>query len=232
MNKDTNEWLHDILKDVQIPSEDIPNIDLYMDQVTTFMDTRLAETRRYPEDKILTKTMINNYAKNHLLPPSEKKKYSKEHILLLIIIYRLKNMLSITDIQNLLEPLTEKYFPENDSKDLSMKEIYDKLLQETTKRHPDIEEQVLKDWSDSRDSFSDHILSQEDSDYLDDLVFIYKLCYDIYIRKQTIEKIIDYRRQQQASADQDQSASVTASDKKSADKRKGKAAKKPPTSLL
>ena len=55
----------DILKSLNyIKPEDIPNIDLYMDQVTTFMDTQLASTKRHPEDKILTKTMINNYAKN------------------------------------------------------------------------------------------------------------------------------------------------------------------------
>ena len=60
-----------------INPDDIPNIDLYMDQVTTFMDSRLSSTSRYPgEDKILTKTMINNYAKNDLLPPPVKKKYS------------------------------------------------------------------------------------------------------------------------------------------------------------
>ena len=67
-----------------IKPEDIPNIDLYMDQVTTFMDEQLASTKRYKEDKILTKTMINNYTKNNLLPPPVKKKYSREHMLLLI----------------------------------------------------------------------------------------------------------------------------------------------------
>ena len=61
-----------------IKTEDIPNIDLYMDQVTTLMDSKLKHATRYPEeDKILTKTMINNYTKNNLLPPPVKKKYSK-----------------------------------------------------------------------------------------------------------------------------------------------------------
>ena len=59
-----------------INPKDIPSIDLYMDQVTTFMDTHLEATKRNEEDKILTKTMINNYAKNNLLPPPVKKKYS------------------------------------------------------------------------------------------------------------------------------------------------------------
>ena len=68
-----------------IKPKEIPNIDLYMDQVTTFMEEHLNASKRYPDDKILTKTMINNYAKNRLLPSPEKKKYSKEHMLLLII---------------------------------------------------------------------------------------------------------------------------------------------------
>ena len=84
-----------------IKPDAIPNIDLYMDQVTTFMDANLEHSKRYEEDKILTKTMINNYAKNNLLPPPVKKKYSKEHILLLIFIYYLKSILSISDIQTL-----------------------------------------------------------------------------------------------------------------------------------
>ena len=70
------------------PSE-IPDISLYMDQVTTYMDEHLKQSRRRDEDKILTKTMINNYAKNKLLPPPEKKKYAKDHIMLLILIYLL-----------------------------------------------------------------------------------------------------------------------------------------------
>lgn len=201
MNKDTNDWLYELLKVSAIPSADVPNIDLYMDQITTFMDTHLADSRRYPDDKIMTKTMINNYTKNHLLPPSVKKKYSREHIFLLLLIYRLKNMLSITDIQNILEPLTTEYFPAHKDNGLSLKDIYDKLLAETSERHPAIEEQVLDDWENSRDSFSDFSPSEEDAGYLDDLVFIYKLCYDIYVRKQVIEKIIDHHREQKAPAE-------------------------------
>lgn len=77
-----------------IKPDDIPNIDLYMDQVTTFMDAQLSTAKRYPEDKVLTKTMINNYAKNRLLPAPDKKKYSKEHVLILIFIYYFKGFLN------------------------------------------------------------------------------------------------------------------------------------------
>ena len=77
-----------------IRAEDIPDIDLYMDQVTTFMESHLRTSTRNPQnDKILTKTMINNYAKNDLLPPPVRKKYSKDHVLLLIFIYYYKGIL-------------------------------------------------------------------------------------------------------------------------------------------
>ena len=105
-----------------IEIEDIPNIDLYMDQVTTFMDKCLVQYKRYDDDKILTKTMINNYTKNDLLPSPNKKKYSKEHMLLLVFIYYFKSFLSINDIQSILGPITKKYF--NGDGEISLEELY------------------------------------------------------------------------------------------------------------
>ena len=108
----TEELLQTILQSLEkveyIKSEDIPNIDLYMDQVLTFMDRKLrSAVRPQTEDRILTKTMINNYAKNDLLPPPVKKKYSKEHVLLLIFIYYYKGIIPMNEIQTLLKPLTD-----------------------------------------------------------------------------------------------------------------------------
>ena len=111
MSNDIHEFLREVLDKLQkidyVKPEELPNIDLYMDQVTTFMDSQLASTKRHEDDKILTKTMINNYAKNNLLPPPAKKKYSKEHILALLFIYYFKSLLSISDIQNILLQILE-----------------------------------------------------------------------------------------------------------------------------
>ena len=126
--KTNEERLQDLFayldRQTHVQPEEIPNIDLYMDQVTTFMEEHLKNTRRYEEDKVLTKTMINNYAKNNLLPPPVKKKYSKEHMLMLIFILRacylsgiLKNCLSLSppNILQVMVPVfhwktfTEKY---------------------------------------------------------------------------------------------------------------------------
>lgn len=191
MYKADNDWISSLLHTVRIPSEDIPEIELYMDQVTTFMDSRLDSTRRHPDDKIMTKTMINNYTKNHLLPPSVKKKYRKEHVFLLILIYHLKNVLSISDIQAILGPLTEKYFPKDATSDVTLEEIYERTTKEAENRFPEIEKEILQVWEDSKDQFSEHDLSPEDKEYLDTFSFIYQLSYDIYVRKQLIEKLID-----------------------------------------
>ena len=97
MHINTKDLLNSIMESFDrisyVKSQDIPNIDLYMDQVTTFMDKNFRRNSRYPEDdKVMTKTMINNYAKNNLLPPPVKKKYSREHILVLIFIYYYKGI--------------------------------------------------------------------------------------------------------------------------------------------
>lgn len=92
----------------EVKLEDIPDIDLYMDQVNIFFEKKLSYLKRNEEDKLLTKTMINNYTKAGILMPSNKKKYTPQHISLLILIYKLKQILSINDIVALFKPLLSK----------------------------------------------------------------------------------------------------------------------------
>lgn len=106
LDNDLHKVLASISKLNYINPDDIPDISLYMDQVTTFMEEKLSSYKRYEEDKTLTKTMINNYAKNQLIPPPEKKKYTKKHMLLLIFIYYFKNFLSISDIKSIFKPIS------------------------------------------------------------------------------------------------------------------------------
>ncbi|AMJ41151.1 DUF1836 domain-containing protein [Anaerotignum propionicum] len=105
LEKIIDNFTQEIKSSGSIDIEDIPNIDLYMDQVTTFMDKALVRNKRYDEDKILTKTMINNYTKAKIFPAPVKKKYSRMHIMLLIMIYHLKTVLSIRDIGILFQPV-------------------------------------------------------------------------------------------------------------------------------
>ena len=79
---------------------DFPEIDLYMDQVMQLFESKLSYTKRNDDDKVLTKTMINNYAKGNLLMKIKNKKYTKNHLILMGLIYNLKGALSLTDIKN------------------------------------------------------------------------------------------------------------------------------------
>lgn len=167
---------------------DIPNIDLYMDQVTTFMETRLKSSTRNPEgDKILTKTMINNYAKNDLLPPPVRKKYSREHILLLIFIYYYKGILSISDIQTLLKPLTEKYFHASGSLDLGA--IYEEVFSLENDEIADLQENIIRKFTLSQETFKN--APDDEQEVLQLFSFISILSYDVYVKKLLIEKMID-----------------------------------------
>lgn len=191
MTIDKEDLLNSILASISridyIKPEDIPGIDLYMDQVTTFMDARLKSAKRYPDDKVLTKTMINNYAKNNLLPPPSKKKYSKEHMLLLTFIYYFKNILSITDIQALLAPLTEKYFDGEEGLDLT--QIYNEIVELEMAQIVPLKKDIVKRFNLAKESFAD--VQDEDRDYMQYFSFICLLSFDVYVKKQLIEKLID-----------------------------------------
>ena len=120
-NKKMQQILENMPEIETVSSRDVPDIGLYMDQVTTFIEDRLRDYRRADGDKILTKTMINNYTKDKILPPPVKKKYSKNHVLLLILIYHLKNCITISDISALLSPLMD----EKRSDQIEIKHFYD-----------------------------------------------------------------------------------------------------------
>lgn len=205
MDGNTKKLLREILDDLKkidyVKPEDIPNIDLYMDQITTFMDSQLEASKRHENDKILTKTMINNYAKNDLLPPPEKKKYSKEHVLTLIFIYYFKNILSISDIQSVLNPITDKYFGKDG--DYGLEDIYKEVFGLEHQETLSIMKDLVKKLNISTKTFPD--ASPEDAELLRTFSFICMLSYDVYVKKTIIEKLIDHANSENA-ADNSESA--------------------------
>lgn len=191
MDNDTKKFLSDLLAELQridyVRPEDIPNIDLYMDQITTFMDSQLETSKRHADDKILTKTMINNYAKNNLLPPPVKKKYTREHMLMLIFIYYFKNLLSIKDIETLFAPMTEKYFGNDEG--LSMTDIYKEVCEFEKNRIDVTAKDIARKYRDSLETFTN--MPESEQKDLQLYSFICSLAFDVYVKKQVIEKLID-----------------------------------------
>ena len=186
--------IRDAIQMDYIEPADIPAIELYMDQVTTFMDKHLSNNKRQPEDKILTKTMINNYTKNHLLPPPEKKKYSKEHIILLIYTYYLKNFLSIGDIQKLLNPMIEKYFTASEKDSVNLTSIYSTVVELAQHQYQLDKQGIFESYELVYKKLKEEhpeTPMDEHMSYLQDFTFVALLSYDIYLKTQLVEKIID-----------------------------------------
>lgn len=195
--KTNEERLADILQRLNnltyIKSSKIPAIDLYMDQVTTFMDENLKKAKRNPGDKALTKTMINNYAKNNLLPPPIKKKYSKDHMILLLFIYYFKNMLSLTDIEQLLSPLIANHFSSEEG--LKLSDIYEEVFRMEADQMERLTDDVKHKFAASTTTFTN--APEEEREYLQLFSFISELSFDVYLKKQMIEMMIDQFREEQ-----------------------------------
>ena len=169
-----------------IEPSDIPDIDLYMDQVTTYLNGKFNTSKRHDDDKLLTKTMINNYAKSRLLPPPEKKKYSKDHMIILILIFFFKNVISINDIQTIVTPLLKDYY-NNDDIPNSLEDVTNAFLNHVQKS--DLIEPLIKEFKNSQNIFGD--LESSDRESIETIGLIATLSYDMYIRKRLIEKLID-----------------------------------------
>lgn len=192
MSVDSHEYVMDIIRSLQninyIKPSEIPNIDLYMDQVTTFMDEHLNASKRHPDDKLLTKTMINNYTKNSLLPSPNKKKYSKEHMLLLIFIYYFKNILSISDIQNLFHPLTDRFY--NSKENITLEQIYNEVFHLEKEQIDNQVKDIIRKYSKSKGTFPE-LENEDDRSFLETFSFICMLSFDVYTKKMIIERLID-----------------------------------------
>jgi hypothetical protein len=131
--------------------------------------------------------MINNYAKNDLLPAPIKKKYSREHVLMLIFIYYYKGILSISDIQKLFTPITEKYFNTDDEFDI--KDIYDEVFDMGYEQVDMLKAHVKAEYEKAMDTFGN--APDEDKDFLKTFSFICFLSLDVYMKKAMIEQLID-----------------------------------------
>jgi DNA-binding transcriptional MerR regulator len=165
--------------------EEIPNIDLYMDQVIQLFENKFADLKRNEDEKVLTKTMINNYAKGKLFFPIKNKKYSKDHLILMSLIYQLKGSLSINDIKATLRGVNEKVVKGN----FQLADFYQSYLSLSTKNvekfKVDIQEKAME--------VDTEIERAEDlhSDYLEKVLMIASLSQISNLYRRAAEKLVD-----------------------------------------
>ncbi|WP_234122237.1 DUF1836 domain-containing protein [Clostridium hydrogenum] len=177
MNDDILKLAKSIINYNEIKDYEIPDIDLYMDQVTSFMDTKLKDFKRDENDIILTKTMINNYVKSNVIPSPVKKKYSKKHLMVLIWIYHLKQTLSITDIGKLMN-----FIIKDKDEEIKYNEIYNNFLDIEKKSHAEFEVNLSE------------MLKNVDDKYNSDeklFLLVIELILSSNLQKRMAEKIID-----------------------------------------
>ncbi len=171
-----------------VKAEEIPNIDLYMDQVLSFVNDRTRHLTRNPqEDKIFTKTMINNYAKTKILPAPVKKKYSKDHILLLLLIYYFKGVLSVGDTGELLGKITEKYF--GNQGDMAFEDIYEEVFKLEAGEIEFLKKDIAEKFQIAEGTFEN--APEESRDFFKTFAFICMLSYDVFMKRLMIEKLVD-----------------------------------------
>ena len=178
----------------------LPSLDLYMDQVTGFMEEHLASMKRHSEDKALTKTMINNYAKNKILPPPVGKRYNKNHMLILLLIYYYKSMLSLSDIRTVVDPLAENYFSLHSKPRLT--DIYEEIFSFANGEMQCLVEDLEKTFQTANSSFSEQDpafadLEESEREQLQSFSFLSLLAFDVYLKKQLMEKIVDRMEESQ-----------------------------------
>jgi Domain of unknown function (DUF1836). len=187
--KTNKEIINDMIKHFEgldiVKSEDIPDISLYMDQMTSFIDEKLESFKREEDDKLLTKTMINNYTKNKLLPPSDKKKYTKNHVMLLILIYFYKNVLSFADIKRLCDLSIYNSFDKGDE---SLSKLYDILVHIEDDKKKEIVDDLkerLEYAKNKVDAFDKKDENVELFTFLSDIVM------EVYFKQHLIEYILN-----------------------------------------
>jgi len=103
-----NRWEH-FLDSYRLPEwNDLPHIDLYLDQVIALVNQYLGFFVYDPtEEKLLTPSMVNNYVKLRLIPAPVRKKYARKHIALLLMICTFKQSLSMAAMAEML-PLDDE----------------------------------------------------------------------------------------------------------------------------
>ncbi|MGO1060313.1 DUF1836 domain-containing protein [Planococcus sp. FY231025] len=180
---DTKQLMDSLAPGTQVRLGDIPKIDLYIDQVIQLFEEAFEETKRNEDEKILTKTMVNNYAKGKLFYPVQNKKYTRNHIMLISLIYQMKSGLSINDVKKVLEGLNEKAA----ERDWSLEGFYESFL-EVQRGNVEIFADGLERQARSA---AQEVGGMENAEELEQILLIASLIHTSNLYRRAAEKMVD-----------------------------------------
>lgn len=172
---DIKEIIQELIERKDMESEEIPGIYLYMDQLLSLFEENFPYN--YGEAK-LTKTMINNYAKGRIIQPAYKKKYNKEHVLMILVTCMLKRELSLSEIKELVDESVEK-----------VDNFNEKAVKKNKKSDKPVDKNSEKLEEDKESSLKLESISDKDSE---SIKLEIEEIYDRFInRKEVLGEIID-----------------------------------------
>jgi hypothetical protein len=180
-----NQIIEQLSLEASLTLEEMPQIDLYMDQVIQLFENKFTDTKRNEDDKVLTKTMINNYAKGKLIFPIQNKKYSKEHLILISLIYQLKGALSINDIKATLAGINQKIIKE----EIELESFYNSYLNLTRQNVEDFKDGIDERVRGVKEELGDD--KKENSPYLEQVLMISSLVHMSNLYRKVAEKLVD-----------------------------------------
>ncbi|MBQ6820178.1 MAG: DUF1836 domain-containing protein [Clostridium sp.] len=171
----------------QLDLNEMPELDLYMDQVTQLFDNKFNSSKRNEEDKALTKTMVNNYAKGKLLMTIKNKKYTKDHLILMSLIYNLKGSLSIADIKSSLNKIVKSF---EDGEEYPLRDLYTLYLNQYNKDLYDVEK-VIEEKASTIDKVNVNETSEEDEEFQKNFLLLSSFINMSNMYRRMGEKLID-----------------------------------------
>jgi hypothetical protein len=180
-----NQIIEQLGLEASLTLEEIPKIDLYMDQVIQLFESKFNQTKRNEDEKVLTKTMINNYAKGKLIFPIQNKKYTKEHLILMSLIYQFKGALSINDIKETLAGINKKIILD----ELELDSFYTSYLNLTRQNVEDFSVDIEERVKDVKAEIPEDV--QGNSSYLEQVLMISSLVHMSNLYRKVAEKLVD-----------------------------------------
>ncbi|MGL5258186.1 MAG: DUF1836 domain-containing protein [Proteocatella sp.] len=191
INKEFFQQSVEKLDKADVPMAEIPDIELYMEQMTDFINKRLSDSKRIEGAPVFTKAMVNNYTKAGLLNPPNKKKYNKEHIILLFLMHHLKSILSITDIKTLFAPIIKNMDQsEVDDGIISLEDIYEIFLKLKDAEYSSKASDFQKRFAIIKEE-TGNISNEKNQDVAEAFLTVMMLVAEASIAKRLAEDIID-----------------------------------------
>lgn len=167
----------------QLTIDDIPAIDLYVDQVIQLFENKYKDSLRNDDEKVITKTMINNYAKGRLFFPIKNKKYSQAHLMMINLIYQLKGSLSISDIKTTLNIVNKKIINDDE---FNFEQFYNHYLTAINNNAENLNDEVAKVFQ-----VATSLADQPDKEKLDKIILILSLVNLSNTYRRLAEKLVD-----------------------------------------